>query len=82
MCIYIPLCVSGESTHGALEELESTKLIIKLQQKESDEDFSHGDRTSAAINSSRDTSAKVHSNRLGNNKWTVITAKCRRKGFL
>jgi len=36
--------------HSALEELESAKLIIKLLQKESDEDFPHGDRTSAVIN--------------------------------
>jgi len=68
--------------HSALEELESAKLIIKLLQKECDEDFPHGDRTSAAINSSRDTSALVQSNRLEDNKWTVISAKCRRKSFL
>jgi len=68
--------------HSALEDLESAKLIIKLLQKESDEDFPHGDRTSAAINSSTDTSALVQSDRLEDNKWTVITAKCRRKGFL
>jgi len=49
--------------HSALEELESAKLIIKLLQKESDKDFCHGDRTGAAINSSRDTSALVQSNR-------------------
>jgi len=36
--------------HSASEELESAKLIIKLLQKESDEDFPHGNRTSAAIN--------------------------------
>jgi len=47
--------------HSALEELESAKLIIKLLRKESDEDFPHGDRTSVAINSTRDTSAIVHS---------------------
>ena len=41
--------------HSVVEELESAKLIIKLLQKESDEDFPHGDRTSTAINSSRDT---------------------------
>ena len=45
--------------HSALEELESAKLIIKFLQKESDEDFPHGDGTSAAINSSRD-SLRVH----------------------
>ena len=67
--------------HSALQELESAKLIVKLLQKESDEDFPHGDRNSAAINSSRDKSALVQSNRLENNKWTVIKAKCRRKGF-
>ena len=76
-------CVSLEKQlHSALEELESAKLIIKLLQKECDEDFPHGDRTSAAINSSRDTRALVQSNRLENNKWTVIIAKCCRKGFL
>ena len=63
--------------HSALEELELAKFIIKLLQKESD-----GDRTSTAINSSRDPSAIVHSDRLENNKWTVITVKCRRKGSL
>jgi len=68
--------------HSALEELESAKLIIKLLQKESDEDFPHGDRTSMAINSTREMSATVHSNRLENNKWAVITAKCHREGFL
>ena len=58
-------CVLLENQlHSALEELESAKLILKLLQKESDEDFPHGDRTSAAINSSRDTSALVQSNRL------------------
>jgi len=71
-----------EQLHSALEELELAKLITKLLRKESDEDFPHGDRTSAAINSTRDTSAIVHSNRLENNKWTVITTKCHRKGFL
>jgi len=74
-------CVLPEKQlHNALEELESAKLIIKLQ-KETEKDFPHGDRTSKAINSPKDTSAKVYSNGLENNKWTVITAKCRRKGF-
>jgi len=76
-------CVLLENQlHSALEDLESAKLIIKLLQKESDEDLRHGDRTSTAINSSRDTSALVQSNRLEDNKWRVITAKCCRKGFL
>jgi hypothetical protein len=48
--------------HNALEELESAKLIIKLLQKEIEKDFPHGDRTSEAINSPKDTSAKVYSN--------------------
>jgi len=68
--------------HSALDELESAKLIIKLLQKESDADFLHGDNTRAEINSYRDTSALVQSNRLEDKKWTVITAKCCRKGFL
>ena len=67
--------------HGALEESESAKLIIKLLQKDSDEDFPHDDRTSEAIKSPRDTSAIMQSNRLENNKCTVTTAKCRRKGI-
>jgi hypothetical protein len=67
--------------HSALEELESAKLVIKLLQKESGEDFPHDGRTSMAINSPRDTSAVAYSNRLENNKWTIITAKCRRIGF-
>jgi len=67
--------------HNVLEELESAKLIIKLLQKERDEDFPHGDKIDEAINSGRDTSAVVYSNRLENNTWTVTTAKCHRKGF-
>jgi len=66
--------------HSALEEVESAKLIIKLLQEEIEKDSPHGDRTSEAISSPEDTSAKVYSNGL-ENKWTVITAKCRRKGF-
>jgi hypothetical protein len=66
---------------SVLEEVESAKLIIKLLQKENDEDFPHDDRISEAINSSSDMSAIVYSNRLENNKWTVTTAKCHRKGF-
>ena len=66
--------------HSALE-LESAKLIIKLLQKETDEDFPHNDRISEATKPPRDTSATVHSNKLENNKWTVIAAKCHRKGF-
>jgi len=55
-------CVLLENQlHSALDELESAKLIIELLQKESDIDFPHGDRTSVAINSSRDTSALVQS---------------------
>jgi hypothetical protein len=67
--------------HNVLEELESAKLIIKLLQTESDEDFPHGDKIDKAINSGRDTSAVVYSNRLENNTWTVTTAKCHRKRF-
>jgi hypothetical protein len=52
---------------------------MKLLQKEIEEDLPHDDRTSDATKSPRDTSATVYSNRLENNKWTVITAKCRRK---
>jgi uncharacterized protein YaeQ len=66
---------------SALEEVESAKLIIKLLQKESDEDFPHDNRISEAINSSSDMSAIVYSNRLENNKWTVTTTKCCRNGF-
>jgi len=66
---------------SALEEVESAKLVIKLLQKESDEDFPHDDRISEVINSSSDMSAIVYSNRLENNKWTVATAKCHMKGF-
>jgi hypothetical protein len=66
---------------SVLEEVESAKLIIKLLQKESDEDFPHDDRISEAINSPSDMSAIVYSNRLENNKWTVTTAKCHMKGF-
>jgi uncharacterized NAD-dependent epimerase/dehydratase family protein len=67
--------------HNVLEELESAKLIIKILPKERDEDFSHCDKVDEAINSGRDTSAIVYSNRLENNTWTVTTAKCHRKGF-
>ena len=75
-------CVLMEKQlHSALEELESAKLIIKLLQKETDEDFPHNDRISEATKPPRDTSATVHSNKLENNKWTVIAAKCHRKGF-
>jgi len=45
--------------HSQLEELESAKLSIKLLPKGSDENFPHVDKTSAAINSSRDTSDMV-----------------------
>ena len=61
--------------HNVLEELESAKLIIKLLQKERDEDFPHGDKIDEAINSGRDKSAVVYSNRLENNTWTVTTGK-------
>jgi len=44
---------------NASEEAESAKLIIKLLQKESDEDFPHDDRISEAINSPSDMSAIV-----------------------
>jgi hypothetical protein len=75
-------CVLMEKQlHSAIEELKSAKLIIKLLQKERDEDFPHDDRTSEAISSPRDASATVYSNRLETNQWTVITAKCRRKSF-
>jgi len=74
-------CVLLEKLHSALEELELAKLIIKLLQKESDEDFPHDDRTSEAINSPNDTSAVAYANRLENNKWTVTAAKRCRKGF-
>ena len=67
--------------HSALEELESAKLIIKLLQEEIEKDFLHGDWKSKVTNSPKDTSAKVYSNGLESNKWTVITAKCDRKGF-
>jgi hypothetical protein len=67
--------------HNALEELESAKLIIKLLQKESDEDFPHDNKTNEAINSARDTSAMAYPNRLENDTWTVTTAKCCSKGF-
>jgi len=67
--------------HSALEELESATLIIKILQEETEKDFPHGDRNSEVINSPEDTSAKVYSDGLENNKWTVITAKCHRKGF-
>ena len=69
-------CVSMEKQlHSALEELESAKLIIKLLQKESDEDFPHDDGTSEVINIPSDTSATVYSNRLENNEWTVYHRK-------
>jgi len=54
----------GNQLHSALEKLESATLILKLLQKESDKDFPRGEWTSAAINSSRDTSALLQSNRL------------------
>jgi hypothetical protein len=54
--------------HNALEELESAKLITKLLQKQSDEDFPHDDRTSEANNAPTDMSVTVYSNRLENNK--------------
>ena len=65
---------------SALDELESAKLIIKLLQEETEKDSPHGVRTNEA-NAPEDTSAKVYSNGLENNKWTVITAKNCRKGF-
>jgi hypothetical protein len=78
-------CLNYESLeqqlHSALEELESAKLFIKLLQKEIDEDFPHSDRTSEATKSPRDMCGTGYSKRLENNKWTVITAKCRRKGL-
>jgi hypothetical protein len=79
----VPECLNCEALekqiHRAFEELESAKLTIKLLQKELEEDFPHDDRTSDATKSPRDKSATMYSNRLENNKWTVITAKCRRK---
>jgi len=65
---------------SALEKVESTKLIIKLLQKGS-EDFPRDDGISEAVNSPSDMSAKVCSNRIENNKWTVTTPKCSRKVF-
>jgi hypothetical protein len=74
-------CVLLEKHHSALEELESAKLIIKLLQEEIEKDFPHDDWNSEAINSPKDMSAEVYSNGYENNKWTVIIAKCHRKGF-
>ena len=75
-------CMSlQKQLHSALEELESAKLIIRLLQEEIEKHSPRGDRTSEAINSPKDTSAKVYSNGLENNKWTEITANCHRKGF-
>jgi hypothetical protein len=73
-------CVLLEKQLRSALEVESTKLIIKLLQKES-EDFPHDDRISETFNSLSDMSAKVCSNRIENKKSTVTTAKCRRKVF-
>ena len=70
----------AKQLQSALDELESAKLIIKLLQEETEKDSPHGVRTNEA-NAPEDTSAKVYSNGLENNKWTVITAKNCRKGF-
>jgi hypothetical protein len=65
-------CVSlVKQLHCALEEIESAKLIIKLLQKESAEDFCEDDRISEATNSPSSMSAIVYSNRLEHDKWTV-----------
>jgi hypothetical protein len=81
MILSAQIVLLEKQRHNALEELESAKLIIKLLKKEIEKDFPHGDRTSEGINSPKDTSAKVYSNGLENINWTVITAKCCRKGF-
>jgi hypothetical protein len=66
---------------SALEELKSTKLIINLLQEELGKASPRGDRNSVTINPPEDKSAKMYSKGLENRKWTLISEKCRRKGF-
>ena len=68
--------VLKEQLHSALEEVESTKLIIKLLKNEVEEGFPQDDR---AVNPPSDMSVTVSSNESANNKWTISTAKCRKK---
>ena len=68
--------VLKEQLHSALEEVESTKLIIKLLKNEVEEGFPQDDR---AVNPPSDMSVTVSSNGSANNKWTISTAKCRKK---
>ena len=57
------------------------KLITKLLQEEIGKASPHGDWNSETKNFLEDTSAKVCSKGFENNKWTLITEKCRRKGI-
>ena len=68
--------VLEEQLHSALEEVESTKLIIKLLKNEVEEGFPQDDR---AVNPPSDMSVTVSSNESANNKWTISTAKCHKR---
>ena len=68
--------VLKEQLRSALEEVESTKLIIKLLKNEVEEGFPQDDR---AVNPPSDMSLTVSSNGSANNKWTISTAKCPKK---
>ena len=75
-------CVSlVKQLHSALQEIESAKLIIKLLQQESIEDFGVDNRISKATNSSSNTSAFVYPNGPEQDKWSTSTKKCHRKGY-
>lgn len=60
----------------ALEEVESTKLIIELLKSDSEKYPPLQDREE---NPPSDVSETAHSNESVNNKWITLKSKCRKK---
>ena len=65
--------------HSALEEIESSKQIIKLLQQESTDNLNDGNRVSETTHTPNSPDTQMNSKILEFDKWIVSTTKCHRK---
>jgi len=64
---------------SALEEIESSKQIIKLLQQESIDNLNDGNRVNKTTHTPYSPNTQTNSKRLKFDKWIVSTTKCQRK---
>ena len=65
--------------HSALEEIESSKLIIELLQQENTDNLNETNGTSKTTYPPNSSSTQMNSKRPEHDKWIVSTTKCHKK---